>query len=187
MIGGAKTRGGRKKQKKPENEETKEGKRNVQHRTFNAQRPRQKRTGIHRRVAPTEGELTMQERESAKYDLQERLLEFTCLIVDTVDSLVRTRTGNHIAGQLIRCGTSPVANHAEAQSAESRRDFVHKLRVALKELRETRVWLTIIERKSLSGRMDVVAQALAECKELVPIFVSSVKTARKNIDTGGAG
>jgi four helix bundle protein len=74
-----------------------------------------------------------------KFDLPERLLQFTCLIIDIVDSMVATRAGTHVAGQLVRCGTSPVANHAEAQSAESRKDFVHKTKVIVKELRETYV------------------------------------------------
>jgi len=74
-----------------------------------------------------------------KYDLGERLLEFTVRIIDVVDALPNTRAGNHIAGQLIRCGTSPAPNYGEAQSAESRNDFIHKIKIALKELRETKV------------------------------------------------
>ena len=76
---------------------------------------------------------------NARFDLEERLLNFTCSIIDVVESLPATRAGNHIGGQLIRCGTSPAANYAEAQSAESRNDFIHKLKVVLKELRENRV------------------------------------------------
>ena len=82
---------------------------------------------------------------NARFDLDERLLNFTCSIIDVVESLSARRAGNHIGGQLIRCGTSPAANYAEAQSAESRKDFIHKLKVVLKELRESRVWLLVIQ------------------------------------------
>lgn len=84
-----------------------------------------------------------------RFDLLDRLVGFTFLIIDLVDQLHDSRVGNHVAGQLLRSGTAPAPNYAEAQSAESRRDFVHKLKVALKELRETEVWLRIIRRKEL--------------------------------------
>jgi len=71
-----------------------------------------------------------------KYDLEERLLNYSIRIVKIVEKLPNTRTGNHVAGQLLRSGTSAYPNHGEAQSAESPKDFVHKLRVSLKELRE---------------------------------------------------
>jgi four helix bundle protein len=116
-----------------------------------------------------------------KYDLQERLLRFTCLIVDAVESMSPSRAGGHVAGQLIRCGTSPVANYAEAQSAESRRDFVHKAKVVLKELRETIVWLEVTRRRSLSSRPALVAEGLQECGELVAIFRASIATAERNM------
>jgi len=79
-----------------------------------------------------------------RYDLEDRLIAFADRILNVVDSLPRTRVGNHIGNQLVRCGSSPVANYGEAQSAESRSDFIHKLKLSLKELRETRVWLTLI-------------------------------------------
>jgi len=78
------------------------------------------------------------------YDLEERLIEFAVQIIRTVESLPRTRVGNHIAGQLVRSGTSPASNYGEAQSAESRSDFIHKMKICLKELRETKVWLLMI-------------------------------------------
>ncbi len=68
------------------------------------------------------------------YDLEERLVRFAVLVCSTVESLPSTRVGKHAAGQLIRCGTSPAANYGEAQSGESRRDFIHKLKLCLKEL-----------------------------------------------------
>ena len=117
--------------------------------------------------------------KNARFDLDERLLNFTCSIIDVVESLSPRRAGNHIGGQLIRCGTSPAANYAEAQSAESRKDFIHKLKVVLKELRESRVWLLVIERRSLSRNAPRVAEALSESNELIAIFRKSISTAEK--------
>ena len=122
----------------------------------------------------------MKEDRHVKYDLEERLLAFTSLLIDVLESLPATRVGNHIAGQLVRCGTSPLANYAEAQSAESRKDFVHKLKIVLKELRETRVWMLLIQRKTLSANVDLVNSGLTECDELIAIFRASIKTAQQN-------
>ena len=74
-----------------------------------------------------------------KYDLEERLVGFAVHIIDIVEKLPRSCTGLHIANQMVRSGTSPAANYGEAQSAESRNDFIHKMKLALKELRETRI------------------------------------------------
>jgi len=76
-----------------------------------------------------------------RFDLEDRLLEFSAWIIRLVDSLPNTRGVNHITGQLLRCGTSPYGNHGEVEAAESHKDFVHKLKVCLKELKETRRWL----------------------------------------------
>ena len=83
------------------------------------------------------------------YDLEERLLEYTVRILKTVEQLPNTKTGNHVAGQLLRSGTSPYPNHGEAQAAESPRNFIHKLRISLKELRETQRWLKLMQRVPL--------------------------------------
>ena len=112
-----------------------------------------------------------------KYDLQERLLDFTVRVLDVVEALPAGRVGNHMAGQLVRCGTSPVANYSEALSAESRNDFVHKIRVALKELRETAVWLTLVQRKTLIKPAHRLRPLAVECGELVAILAASVATA----------
>lgn len=85
-----------------------------------------------------------------EYNLEERLLQFAVGIIRLTEELPNTRTGNHVAGQLLRSGSSPYPNHGEAQAAESPKDFVHKLRVSLKELRETHRWL------NLSGRVPLV-------------------------------
>lgn len=81
--------------------------------------------------------------ENKKYDLEERLIEFAVLIIKVAESLNNTKAGNHIAGQLVRSGTSPALQYGEAQSAESRNDFIHKLKILLKELRESLVALKI--------------------------------------------
>ena len=114
-----------------------------------------------------------------KFDLEDRLVEFAATIIDVVDELPKTRAGNHIAGQLIRSGTSPAPNYGEAQSAESRKDFIHKMKVALKELRESMVWLKIIRRKEIIPE-TVSSPAAQECNELISIFVKSIQTAQDN-------
>lgn len=110
-------------------------------------------------------------------DLEDRLIDFAVEVIDVAEALPKTRAGNHIAGQLIRSGTSPAPNYAEAQGAESRNDFVHKLKVAFKELRETRVWLRIISRKQMTEDTDAITSALRECMELVRIVGASLATA----------
>jgi four helix bundle protein len=120
-------------------------------------------------------------KHSRKYDLEDRLLEFAANIVELTESLPATRAGNHIAGQLLRCGTSPLSNHGEVEAAESRRDFLHKLRICLKELRETKRWLRLVRRvKKLSQSADV-SLCLNEVEELIRIFVASVRTAQKSL------
>jgi four helix bundle protein len=114
-----------------------------------------------------------------KYDLEDRLLNFTASIVQLADSLPNTKAGNHIAGQLLRCGTSPLANHGEVEAAESRKDFLHKLRICLKELRETWRWRRLIRRLHLS-RGTQLGAALTEVEELIRIFAASVRTTEKN-------
>ena len=73
------------------------------------------------------------------FDLEDRLIDFAVRIIRTAEALPKTKVGKHISGQLIRSGTSPAPNYGEAQSAESRSDFIHKMKISLKELRETRV------------------------------------------------
>jgi four helix bundle protein len=113
-------------------------------------------------------------------ELENRLIDFAVAIVGVVESLPSTKAGNHIAGQLIRSGTSPAPNYGEARSAESRKDFIHKLKISLKELRETMIWLRIISRKRLVAG-DGVNAAIAECDELISIFASSTRTADEGL------
>ena len=120
------------------------------------------------------------ERDQRKFDLQDRLIGFAVRILNLVESLPDSRTGNHVGGQLIRSGTSPAPNYGEAQSAESRKDFIHKMKISLKELRETQVWLLIIQRKPLADPHDKPTSLIEETDELISIFVASIKTARVN-------
>jgi four helix bundle protein len=113
------------------------------------------------------------------YDLEERLLEYSVLIIKIVEQLPKTRVGNHVAGQLLKSGTSLYPNHGEAQAAESARDFIHKLRIALKELRETHRWLKLIQRVPLIKRSELLDSVLHETEELIKIFVTSIKTSQK--------
>jgi four helix bundle protein len=117
--------------------------------------------------------------ERRKYDLEERLLDFTADVVRLADSLPNTKAGNHISGQLLRCGTSPLANHGEVEAAESRKDFLHKLRICLKELRETWRWLRLIGRLELTQDAQL-RMTLTEVEELIRIFAASVRTTEKN-------
>jgi four helix bundle protein len=113
------------------------------------------------------------------FDLESRLISFGVRIIRLVEALPKTRVGNHIAAQIIRCGTSPAPNYGEAQSGESRSDFVHKMQVCLKELRETRVWLLMIEEANLMKSASRLHPLIDETNQLISIFVSSVKTARQ--------
>jgi four helix bundle protein len=112
-----------------------------------------------------------------KYDLEDRLIDFVLIIDEIIEQLPNTRLANHIAGQMVRSGTSPALNYGEAQSAESQKDFVHKMQVILKELRETRICLKIIIRKPLL-ESHIVVPVLVENEELIAIFAKSVKTAK---------
>jgi four helix bundle protein len=94
--------------------------------------------------------------------------------------LPATRAGNHIAGQVLRSGTSPYPNHGEAEAAESRDDFIHKLKICLKELRETRRWARLIKRKAWVKNETALLFVLGECEELIRIFHSSIQTAKRN-------
>jgi four helix bundle protein len=114
-----------------------------------------------------------------RYDLENRLLEYSVKIIAIVEHLPNSRVGNHVAGQLIKSGTSPYPNHGEAQAAESSKDFVHKLRIALKELRETKRWLQLIKKVPLVKQITQIDEALAETEELIKIFVTSIHTAEK--------
>ncbi len=119
-------------------------------------------------------------KDKRKYDIEDRLIDFAIRIINTAESLPKTKAGNHIAGQLIRSGTSPAPNYGEAQSAESRSDFIHKIKISLKELRETRIWLLMITKGKLIEITSEQKSLMAENDELISIFVTSINTAKNN-------
>jgi four helix bundle protein len=112
-----------------------------------------------------------------KYDLEDRLVDFAVQLIALAESLPTSRTANHLANQLIRSGTSPALNYGEAQSSESRSDFIHKIKIVLKELRETSICLRIIKRTNLRGSTDALTNVHVECGELIAIFAKSLQTA----------
>jgi len=119
-------------------------------------------------------------KENKEFNLEDRLIDFAVRILHVAESLPKTKAGNHIAGQLIRCGTAPAPNYGEAQDAESRADFIHKMKVSLKEIRETRIWLLIIGKANLLKPASKLEPLIDESNQLISIFVASVKTAKQN-------
>jgi four helix bundle protein len=116
-------------------------------------------------------------KERKKFDLEDRLIDFAVRIIQTAGALPKTKAGYHIAGQVIRSGTSPASNYGEAQSAESRSDFVHKMKVSLKELRETKIWLLIMVKANFIKPATELDALIDENNQLISIFVTSIKTA----------
>ena len=115
-----------------------------------------------------------------KYDLEDRLVAYTCGMIEVVEALPNSRSGNYIAAQLIKSCHSPTFNYGEVQAAESTRDFIHKMGVVLKELKECRTALKVIIYRAMIqpvARLDAVYK---ETEELVAIIAKSISTARKN-------
>ena len=117
---------------------------------------------------------------SGAYDLEDRLLEYAVRIIRVAESMRRSAAGLHIADQLLRSGTSPYGNHGEAEGAGSRDDFIHKLRVCFKELRESRRWLKLVQRAELIEKPELLDGLINESDELVRIFAKSIQTAAKH-------
>jgi len=111
-------------------------------------------------------------------ELEERLIDFAVRIVKLSSCLPKTPAGKHIAGQILRSGTSPAPNYGEARGAESHADFVHKARIVLKELNETSIWLRMIERSCIL-KPELLTEIIQENNELCRIFTASLATARK--------
>lgn len=112
-------------------------------------------------------------------DLSERMLLFAVRIGKVADALPETRLGRHIAGQLVRCGTSAAPNYEEGRAAESRADFVHKLSVCLKELRESQMWLRLIIKSELLPAQRL-QEVLDESDQLIRIVAKSIVTTKNN-------
>jgi len=122
----------------------------------------------------------------AAYDLEDRLIDFAVQICSLTDRFPSTPLAKHVNSQITRSGTSPFANYGEAQAAESRQDFIHKLRVCLKELRETQAWLKFAERMTFCPE-ETIRATRRECDELVAIFAASVRTARAKCKMSNVG
>jgi|SRR5215510_4605294 len=103
--------------------------------------------------------------QSKADEFEERLIEFAVRIIKLTASLPKTQAGKHIAGQMLRSGTSPAPNYGEARGAESHADFVHKFGIVLKELNETSIWLRLIERSEMLKR-ELLVGIIEENKEL---------------------
>ena len=119
---------------------------------------------------------TVKHSQSKADELEERLIEFAVRVIKLSASLPKTPVGKHIAGQILRSGTSPAPNYGEARGAESTADFVHKLGVVLKELNETSIWLRVIERSEILRR-DLLIDIIRENNELCKILAASLRTA----------
>ncbi len=117
--------------------------------------------------------------ENKKYDLEDRLIKFACMCLDICDLLPATKAGQNLEHQLSKSGTAPALIYGEAQAAESPADFIHKMKLVLKEIRESRVNLRIIITKPVVVN-EKVDLALKECNELMAIFLKSIETAKKN-------
>ena len=114
------------------------------------------------------------------FDLEDRLVNFSAGVTGIVELLPDTKFGNYISGQLIRCGCAPALYYGEAQSAESRDDFIHKMKIILKELKETRICLKLIQKKDLVQVGTLVADMQNEGEELIRIISKSIQTAKQN-------
>jgi len=117
-----------------------------------------------------------------EFDRQDRFIGYAVRIIKLSEALPETKAGKHVSSQILRSGTSPAPNYGEAQSAESesKADFVHKLKVALKELRETEIWLKIIAKAKMIKSASLVTPLLQETDELIAILFKSVETAKKS-------
>ena len=119
-----------------------------------------------------------QQKKSVEYNLQDRFIEFAITVINVVSGLDSSRIAQHLGGQLLRSGTSPALHYAEAMGAESRKDFIHKLKINLKELRESSVNLKILVKAYKVPEDHSVHQ---ECSELIAIISKSIQTATKNL------
>ena len=125
-----------------------------------------------------ENKISTKSSQSRADELEQRLIDFAVRIVKLSANLPRTPAGKHIAGQILRSGTSPAPNYGEARGAESHADFIHKLRIVLKELNETSIWLRVIKRSRIL-KPELLTEIILENNELCRIFTTSLKTARK--------
>lgn len=129
---------------------------------------------------PDDDETDRHEVDHPAVVVENRLVEFAVRVIRVSASLPKDDVGRHLAKQIMRSGTSPAANYAEARSAESRPDFIHKLKIVLKELNETHVWLKIITKSKLLTNERLIP-LIAENNELCKMINASITTARANL------
>lgn len=115
-----------------------------------------------------------------KYDLDDRLIDFAVSIINVIEKLPNSKSAAHLGGQLLRSGTAPSLNYGEAKSGESKNDLIHKMKVCLKELRESYNCLRILHRAKIYRTEQEVLDLITECNELISIFVKSIITANKH-------
>lgn len=118
--------------------------------------------------------------DKRKFDLEGRLVNYTCRMIDMVEALPNTRAGNYIASQLIKSCHSPSFNYGEVQAAESRNDFIHKMGIVLKELKECRTALKIIRKREMIKSKNEINEVYKETEELIAIIAKSITTAKNN-------
>lgn len=123
--------------------------------------------------------LFIMEAKSIKFDLEDRLIDFACMCLEVCELLPHSKTGQNLEYQLSKSGTASALIYGEAQAAESRADFLHKIKMVLKEIRESGVTLKIIKRKPvlIHPKID---KAVKESHELMAIFLKSIQTAKNN-------
>ena len=114
-----------------------------------------------------------------KFDLENRLIDFSVSIIDLIQEIPKTYIGIHLSKQLVRSGTSVSLNYGEAQARESKKDFIHKMKIVLKELRETFICLKILLKTKLHKNNEKIILVYSECNELISIFVKSIETVSK--------
>jgi four helix bundle protein len=124
-------------------------------------------------------ETPVRDTQTKAIELEERLIDFAVRIIRFTVHLPQTPAGKHVAGQILRSGTSPAPNYGEARGAESHADFVHKIGIVLKELNETSIWLRVIDRSEMLKK-ELLTGIIEENRELCRIFTASVTTARAN-------
>jgi four helix bundle protein len=117
--------------------------------------------------------------DEKKYDIEERLIDFAVGVITFVESLPNSKAAVHLGGQLLRSGTSSSLNYGEAKSAESKNDFLHKMKVCLKELRESYNCMRIMHKSKIYKSEEPLQALIIECNELISIFVASINTALK--------
>ncbi len=116
-----------------------------------------------------------------EFNLEERLIDYAVVNLNITEMLPDTKGANHLAGQLVRSGTAPALMYGEAQAAESRKDFIHKMGVALKEIRESFICQKVIYKKNYFKNAPILIKVLRESDELISIFVTSIKTSKANL------